>query len=148
MNDQDILIEFLNYPLGTGEGILEHFSKLYGADHRGNGLKQFVYIPGNRKKKGLLVAHADTHWDQNYSHGTIMGHQIVRNGNVIYSGSENFGIGADDRAGCAIIWLLRYTGHSLLITNGEEDRRHGSKWLMDENYDIADKINKHHQFVV
>ena len=36
------------------------------------------------------------------------------------SGVYDEGIGADDRAGCAILWLLKDSGHSLLVTNGEE----------------------------
>lgn len=39
-------------------------------------------------------------------------------------------------------------GHSLLITNGEEDRRQGSTWLMTANHDIAEEINREHQFIV
>ena len=62
--------------------------------------------------------------------------------------NKNGGLGADDRAGCAIIWLLKEMGHSILITNGEEQGGRGSNWLMNENHDIADKINSSHQFII
>jgi hypothetical protein len=61
---------------------------------------------------------------------------------------EKGGLGADDRAGCALLWLLRESGHSLLLTDGEEKGRLGAKWLMEENSDLADEINRNHQFMV
>jgi hypothetical protein len=117
-------------------------------------------VPGKREKRVLLVAHADSYWDQNYTdgpltffdqnnnHGTIMDHQLDQKGNIISSSTPGFGIGADDRAGCAIIWQLQNLGHSLLITNGEEKGGQGSNWLMDCHEDISAEINDHHQFAV
>ena len=61
---------------------------------------------------------------------------------------KNFGLGADDRAGCAMLWLLKDLGHSLLVTNGEEHGQTGSSWLMDHNKAIAEEINRDHQFVI
>ncbi len=52
------------------------------------------------------------------------------------------------RAGCAILWILKDPGHSLLITDGEESHRQGSTWLMDYKKDIAEEINGEHQFFV
>ena len=117
-----------------------------------NALEQFVYIPGKRQDKVVLVAHADTVWDKDWMNwnrihkperGTIMEHAIVQNGNIISSETSGFGIGADDRAGCAILWLLKDSGHSLLITNGEEHRQVGSNWLMNNHLDIAQELNTH-----
>ena len=152
MNDLDIFIEFLNHPLGTGNPVLQRFSQLSGAVRKGTGLEQFVYMPGKRKDRVLLVAHADTFWDEDWDSdwhaGTIMEHKIIPEENIIRSGTPNFGIGADDRAGCAILWLLKDLGHSLLITNGEEHGQRGSNWLMNHNPEIANEINKKHQFAV
>jgi hypothetical protein len=70
---------------------------------------------------------------------------LLSNG-VFQSANRIRGIGADDRAGCAILWLLKDLGHSLLITDGEEKGGIGSKWLMNdtENADIAEEINTEH----
>jgi hypothetical protein len=163
MNDKEILKNFLDYPLGTGEDILDRFASLKGAVRRvneKNRLEQFVFIPGLRDNRVIMIAHADTYWDQKYydgpanyfdknsKQGTIMEHQMVQTGNIVSSSNPGFGIGADDRAGCAILWLLRNFGHSLLITNGEEHGGQGSNWLMDYHGDIADEINNHHQFAI
>jgi hypothetical protein len=60
MNDIKVLLEFLNMPLdGTGE-IFAKFQELEGAVRRGEGAEQFLYRPGSRKDRVLLVAHADT----------------------------------------------------------------------------------------
>lgn len=147
-NDIETLKHFLKHPLNSGDSILAAFAGLEGAIHRGSGLKQFVYIEGSRKDKVVLIAHADTYWDNHYEIETIVNHKLKQRGNIISSGSPGFGIGADDRAGCAILWLLKDSGHSLLITNGEEHGRKGSKWLMEKNGDIARRINNEHQFMM
>lgn len=95
----------------------------------------------------LLVAHADTFWDELY--GRYVGYQpwgLVEDNGVIRN--IQGGLGADDRAGCALVWLLRDMGHSILITNGEEQRQKGSNYLMNQHHDIADQINSQHQFVI
>ncbi len=161
MDDIELLLEFLKYPLGSGDAILKRFAGLPETTHSGkpthcvnpkNRLEQFVYIPGKRNNKVVLVAHADTYWDEgwdeNWHAGTIMEHEIIQAENIISSGTKHFGIGADDRAGCAILWLLKDLGHSLLITNGEEHGQLGSNWLMNSHPDIANDINKDHQFMV
>ena len=43
---------------------------------------------------------------------------------------------------------MREMGHSLLITDGEEEQCRGSHWLMNREQDIADEINKNHRFIV
>lgn len=161
MDDIELLLEFLKYPLGSGDAILKRFAGLPETTHSGkpthcvnpnNSLEQFVYIPGKRDNKVVLVAHADTFWDKGWNQkhhaGTIMEHELVVDENIIRSGTPDFGIGADDRAGCAILWLLKDLGHSLLITNGEEHGQLGSNWLMNSHPDIANGINKDHQFMV
>ena len=151
MNDIDILKKFLNFPLGSGEEILGQFATLNGAIHRGNeknDSEEFVYIPGKRENKVLLVARADTYPYFTDTDDILKSHEFLQDGNHIRSGSTGFGIGADNRAGCAILWLLRDMGHSLLITKGGVEKGAGSNWLMDCNPDIANEINNIHQFVV
>ncbi|CAK0757882.1 conserved hypothetical protein [Gammaproteobacteria bacterium] len=146
MTDIDILQEFLKMPLENTEDVFEKFLLIPGAIHRGHGLEQFVFVNGKRKNKVVLVAHADTVWDSFY---TFREHEIqdIYQENGIFR-NRNGGLGADDRAGCAILWLLKDSGHSLLITNGEEGGRMGSRWLMNENQDIAEIINQEHQFAI
>ena len=94
------------------------------------------------------MAHADTFWDREYGYDPGRTHKIkIEDGNIS-AVDEEFGLGADDRAGCAMLWLLKDLGHSLLVTNGEENGQKGSSWLMDHNKDIADEINHDHQFVI
>jgi len=147
-----ILRKFLEIPVSQSNQVFTLFSDLNADDtiQRGSGLERFIYIRGNRKNKVLLVAHADTVWDVNYLHKTQKQNELILKDNTIYSFSNEHGIGADDRAGCAIIYLLQKLGHSILITNGEEHGRIGSKWLMNsiENRDIACEINNDHNFVI
>jgi len=128
------LDEFLNYPLNTGHDILNRFSRLDGAIDVGTGLERAVYIPGKRPDRVVLVAHADTVWDNSGWRGT-------------HSVNYAKGIGADDRAGCAILWLLKDSGHSLLVTNGEESGLKGANYIMRNEPDLAKIINSH-QFMV
>lgn len=144
--DIKVLCEFLNFPLESSQKIFEKFLNLPGAVFRGEGLQRFLYIKGKRQNKVLLVAHADTYWDRNYDRDQGISQDLQIYGNTIIN--KNGGLGADDRAGCAIIWLLKDLGHSILITDGEEKRQQGSNWLMDNNPDIADEINKKHQFII
>lgn len=148
MEEVKVLKEFLNYPLGSGKAVLERFSGLEGSERRGEGSEQFVFVRGRRKERVLLVAHADTVWDNINDIGDANDHVIVQKDGIIISGTPGTGTGADDRAGCAILWLMKDLGHSLLITNGEESGGLGSNWLMDYNEDIADEINNSHQFAV
>ena len=139
MDDIKILLEFLNMPLGETGEVFARFRSLDGIVHRGEGKRQFVYRPGIRDDRVLLVAHADTVWEGGRQ-------EIVHENGIIRN--RKGGLGADDRAGCAIVWLLRDLGHSLLIVDGEEVGREGSHWLMEVNPEIAEEINEKHNFVL
>ena len=140
------LKRFLAYPLNSADEILSKFAGLSGAIPRGTGLQRFVFVEGSRENRVLLVAHADTYWDSQYGREINGKHDPIEHNGVIKN--EDCGLGADDRAGCAIVWLLKDMGHSILITNGEERGRKGSNYLMDSHFDIAKTINYDHQFVV
>ncbi len=146
MNDANVLLEFLKMPLGNSDEIFKKFSILPGAIHRGIALEQFLFMKGKRDDRVLLVAHADTYWDNRLLSNENKPQEIFEEQGIIRN--AHGGLGADDRAGCAILWLLKDMGHSLLITDGEERGGCGSDWLMNANQDIADEINDNHQFVI
>ena len=136
-------------PLGSTGEVFAKFRELAGAEQRGEGKQQFLYRPGAREDRVLLVAHADTVWDNGSRGGGAGGRilqEIVNQEGIIRN--KQGGLGADDRAGCAIVWLLRNLGHSLLIVDGEESGRQGSHWLMEANADIRNEINDEHNFVI
>ena len=96
-------------------------------------MEEFVYIPGKRDDRVLLVAHADG------VHGKV---KVGFEGGVYFSVLENSGINADDRAGCTILNQLKKSGHSLLITTGEERGGVGAKFLMRDKK-MADEMQNH-----
>jgi len=136
MTELDTLKEFLSYPLNSTEEIMKRFASLPNADWRkGNReQQQFVFVPGTRKDAATLVAHADTFF--NYTE-----HNFSVKDGIIKSTTLGCGLGADDRAGCAILWLLKDSGHNLLVTDGEEGRQIGAKWLINSNSDISEIIH-------
>lgn len=114
----------------TRDQVLDKFMSLKDAYTDGKGNKRFVWIPGTRTDRALIVAHADTVW------GSLPIEMGFYNG-ILYSKNRlleykyknkwnhectkfGVGLGADDRAGCAMAWELRNSGHSILITTGEE----------------------------
>jgi hypothetical protein len=147
-NHIEVLSSFLEIPLGSADGVFDRFLQIPQAIYRGVGLERFLYVRGSRSNKVLLVAHADTFWDREYGYKPGPTHKIkIEDGNIT-AVDEEFGLGADDRAGCAMLWLLKDLGHSLLVTNGEEHGQTGSSWLMSDNKAIAGEINHDHQFVI
>lgn len=132
--DINVLMEFLNFPLESGSGILDkfrgEFPHNYEYNHchdviKGGGeLAEFLFIEGWRpNNKVLLVAHVDTYWDKNWKD------------HPKHISSQQPGLGADGRAGCALLWLLRESGHSLLLTNGSVHGQLGARCLLF-NYSI------------
>ncbi len=57
-------------------------------------------------------------------------------------------IGADDRAGCAIIWLLRGLGHGILITHGEEKGSLSVEEMARTTPELLAELNSRYQFMV
>lgn len=127
----EVLLEFLNLDITSAKAVMDKFltlpnSKLYEYSNSLKNQERFVYIPGD-KAKPLLVAHADTVWN-----GTLKRNvsPVVINNSIITSGTPGVGIGADDRAGCAIIWLLKHLGFGILITDGEERGMIGAQYAV------------------
>jgi len=165
-----VLINFLKMPNHSSDEVFNKFKKSLDSyiykESSVSKHERFLYYRGKRENKVLLVAHADTFFTKehlfekeekelvpftnrylglnhpnNDSTNSNSMNQFIQNKN------GNQGIGADDRAGCAILYLLKDSGHSLLIVDGEELGGLGSKWLMDIHSDIANEINQH-QFMI
>lgn len=60
----------------------------------------------------MLVAHADTYWDEHYGYSHNIRHEVIFDAGIVKSANTNYGLVADDRAGCALLWLLKGLGHS------------------------------------
>lgn len=139
-SDLDVLREFLAMPHRSA-AVLDKFAALPRAVRR-SGCRQtgFVYIPGTRKDGVLLVAHADTVGEENLAVDLAEDERVIRNRAGI--------LGADDRAGCAMLWLLRNTGHGLLATDGEETGCLGALFLKHEFPCLFDEINSRYRFMI
>ena len=124
---RQIVEQFLNMPLSNADEIFQMFSAMPGAIAKQGKkpLERYVYVPGTRAKRVLLVAHADTVWDRSY--GKASETTVVFQDGVFSGTNPACGIGADDRAGCAMLWALRDSGHSLLLVDGEEHGKHGAQ---------------------
>ncbi len=141
----------------TRDQVLDKFMTLNGSYTDGKGQNRFVYVPGTRDDRVLIVAHADTVWGQlpinvKYESGILFSGNRYKKYTVKGRNNTTFningvGIGADDRAGCAIAWLLRDLGHSLLITTGEEIGCIASKWIMSNEW-WRKELNLNHSFAV
>lgn len=140
-NDTAVLRSFLEEPLHTSDSILARFAGLPGAQIFGDSPERFVYVPGSRTDRVVLVAHADTVWQGYRRIETALAFDEA--GGFFHSLSPRYGLGADDRAGCAILWLLRDMGHSLLITDGEEQGLLGSEALVSWQMEILEELNAH-----
>jgi hypothetical protein len=137
--------------------VLDKFMNVATAYTDGQGQERFVFIPGTRSDRALIVAHADTVW-----HDTTIKLAYCRN--ILYSANRitqtkiqtpnhgeinkwGIGIGADDRAGCAIAWELRNSGHSILITSGEEEGCIATERLLKHQV-WRDLLNTTHTFAI
>ena len=87
------------------------------------------YFEGKRDIKALLIAHTDTVFDTFY--GTSpKSNSVLEESGILRAVDENGNpqlFRADDRADISMLWLLKDSGHSFLITDGEENGRIGSK---------------------
>ena len=145
----ETLLRFLNTPLDCGDAIFEMFSQLPGAivGKGQNPLQRYVYIPGTRKDRVVLVAHIDTIWDRAYPYTFSEPREVILEDGIFKSSHPGCGIGADDRAGCAILWELRNCGHSVLITDGEEYGKHGAYYLKRYNKKLFRELNRHRYMI-
>ena len=148
--DRWVLERFLNMPNSSPEVVLELFAKLPGAIRvKGEGRQGYVYVPGTLppEKRCVLAAHADTVFDEAYvAEGFVeaTGENTPVFADGWYKGtSTEVSMGADDRAGCAMLWALRESGHSLLILDGEEHGQRGARFLRQANPDLFAELQAH-----
>lgn len=138
--DHRVLRIFLSLP-HRAEAVLVFFACLPRAvEARHREKEGFVYVPATRENAVLLVAHADTVGEEDLAVELAEDDRIIRNRRGI--------LGADDRAGCAMLWLLRNTGHGLLATDGEEYGSIGSRYLKEAFPDRFDEINSRYRFMI
>lgn len=141
--DERVLERFLDISVSSPDRIFEVFRSLDGAvERKGEGRQRYLYVPGTRKDRCLLLAHADTYFDTAYGYAP-MDHGVIREDGMYKGNSSICSIGADDRCGCAMLWLLRKSGHSLLILDGEEHGQIGANFLKDTDPGLMDEINGH-----
>lgn len=139
---KEALFRFLSLPLTTARPVLAEFAALPGALSLSVGEHcNFVYVPGTREDRVLLVAHADTVWDG--ADEDTAWQRVYLEGGVIRGENRACGIGADDRAGCALLWLMRESGHSLLILDGEELGRISAEYIKEAQPDLFRELNEH-----
>src|SRR5512135_2254465 len=130
---KELLTRFLTM---TETEVLNAFGALKGAVRT----RDYVFIEGRRKDRILLVAHADTagnlgkpvwHGDAATTYLWGLGWDHKR---------ESIVLGADDRAGCALLYNIYDGEHSVLITTGEERGCIGAKIALKE---LADQLERH-----
>jgi len=149
---------FLCFDLTSSDSVFEYFSKIEGMKMYAGKLcgERFIYKQGVEKNRVTLVAHADTYWGTKKSDNQnsylkrekkmlaidkTLRKILNNNGDEIIQHSNFYsGLGADDRAGCAILFLLKDCGHNILIVDGEESGYLGVKYLMEKHADILNEI--------
>lgn len=136
----NILRDFLALP-HSSDAVLDRFSELSGAvretDEDGLG---HVYVPSTCPSPVLLVAHADVFIGEEKTPELFEDDKIICNPGHI--------LGADDRAGCAILWALRHLGHGILITDGEELGCWGALDIMEYLPELREELQSRYQFMV
>ena len=149
--EMEILEKFLKKPVTSSRSVMWEFARLDGAvvhfprkSNRGG----FVYIPGKREDRVLLVARADTIWGSDYNNYQFPKQKpVFRDGYYVNSTGET-GIGANDRAGCALLYLLRDTGHSLLVLDRQEyGFALATRELWCDFHDLYNEMNRHRYMI-
>lgn len=134
------------------ETVLKMFAEMPGAQW-GPSEKlenaKWIYVPGARKDRVLLVAHADT---VNTEKCIPKVEWINGVGRLDLNASPKHvrALGGDDRLGCALLYAMHANdnayGHSLLITTGEESGGSGAR-SVTANKGLCEDLSKH-QFAV
>ena len=147
MTERETLEMFLKCGLSSTDEIFEKFLTLENAkSYETNGSIDCVYVPGTRSDRVLLVAHADTVFTI-YPDNEKRHEFVIDEGDIYRSLEDDAGLGADDRAGCAILWLLKDLGHSLLVTNNEEIGSVGAQNIRDYHKELFEELNNHQYMI-
>lgn len=89
MYDKNVstILDFLNMPLYRGDEVYEKFANLPNAIV-GKGeepLQRYVFIPGTKKNKIVLIAHIDTVWDKSYDRAFLGERSVEFKDGIFYS---------------------------------------------------------------
>ena len=155
-HDVGAVVHFVfNSALDSCDSVFSTFAERFGkfAEYHENPKdpsQRFLYRPGSRPDRVLLVAHADTVWQHSKEQDaqTLMPKTVRDDRYVVRSESPDAGLGADDRAGVAMVWQLATLGHSLLLVDSEEVGMRSSLFLRDKFPKLFDEIQSSHSFVV
>ena len=143
--EREVLELFLNKSVTSSRSVMREFSKLKGAIvHLPRKTGGFVYVPGTREDRVLLVARADTVWDSVFNLYQFPKQKVVYKNGFYVSANGDTGTGANNRAGCALIYLLRELGHSILILDRQAFGLKLGWYELWANYnDLFDEMNRH-----
>lgn len=148
---REILLQFLKMPLYKTDDVFLKFKTSLDdyifRSHLNDERIRFLYHRGERDNKVLLVSHVDTFFTQKRGYSNSQHRLIEYPDNTIISDDPERGLGADDRAGCAILYLLKDMGHSILLLDSEEYSCLSANWLIQSFPSIANEINNH-QFMI
>lgn len=150
VNDLDALLYFIrsNSVHDTCKIFMDFCRRFPHAIDVGCGINKALFIEGSRPNRCIMVAHADTFWSFGRQFFDDHGfNDVIVSAGRVRSATSKTGIGADDRAGVAIIWQLAALGHSILITDGEECGALGAKYVA-ERWSDWDAVQKRHTFCV
>jgi hypothetical protein len=153
VNDEEALLYFIkqNVVYDSGRVFMDFCRRFNHAVDIGFGAERALFIQGWRENPCIMVAHADTFWTfgaPSYRAFESFAYNAVEVSRGRIKGmSKRTGIGADDRAGIAIIWQLASLGHSILIADGEECGGLGAKHIA-QRWDRWDEIQDRHAFCV
>lgn len=110
---------------------------------------------GSRPDAVVIVAHADTVWNiSDHAPRPRLGVDVdaptslsVTDGIVTCGPDSVTGIGADDRAGIAIMLETLDLGHTILVTNDEEIGMIGARKLRGLDSGVFDRLQQHRFFL-
>ncbi len=93
--EKRVLEKFLEIPISSSEEVFNIFRSLPNSveDH-GTGKEGYLYVPGNRRDRCLLVAHADTYFDVEYQ-DCIYENEVILNNGVYHGVKDNASIGME-----------------------------------------------------
>lgn len=146
-----ILMDFLKLPLHSTDELFLKFRTSLDSyifkSHKLDSRIRFLYHQGHRENKVLIVAHADTYFTEDRGYKITSHNQNEYPNGTIISDDPERGLGADDRAGCAMLYLLKDLGHSILLLDSEEISTMSSRWLTNNFPSLSCEINSH-QFMI
>ena len=143
--EREVLEMFLNKSVTSSRSVMREFSKLEGAVvHLPKDRGGFVYVPGTREDRVLLIARADTVWDSVFHLIRYSRQKVEFKDGCYFCANGKTGVGANNRAGCALVYLLRDLGHSILVLDRQQYGYNlGVLELEASRPDLFSEMNRH-----